>query len=297
MPSSPASLSTLGFGPNGKRMASVIRNSDENRADRDAGKAKAYKSSPEPESELPDAADVEAGGDPKGGKGSKPAPEAIADRRSDRSYFTIYKKGQGYWTRMGTVIACTVLGLMLAYTLYDKIPAFFVESRTSTVDVKTPTSAAEATSLIDQAKKDVEAGRIMDARVRLDRVTGARNTNAVPAEIIAQAQTARNAVPEPASKGRRIGLIAALAFLALYVPLVYHFVNKASNVDFLIATDSEMKKVNWTSRRELIGSTKVVIVFMFFIAFLLFVIDILFGYLMHWIGVLIHSPYITIGGG
>ena len=42
--------------------------------------------------------------------------------------------------------------------------------------------------------------------------------------------------------------------------------NKPTNVDFLIATDSEMKKVNWTSRKELIGSTKVVIVFMFLIA-------------------------------
>ena len=42
--------------------------------------------------------------------------------------------------------------------------------------------------------------------------------------------------------------------------------NKPTNVDFLIATDSEMKKVNWTSRKELIGSTKVVIIFMFLIA-------------------------------
>ena len=44
--------------------------------------------------------------------------------------------------------------------------------------------------------------------------------------------------------------------------------NKPANVDFLIATDSEMKKVNWTSRKELIGSTKVVILFMFLIAVL-----------------------------
>ena len=48
--------------------------------------------------------------------------------------------------------------------------------------------------------------------------------------------------------------------------------NKPSNVDFLIATDSEMKKVNWTSRKELIGSTKVVIIFMFLIALFLFVV-------------------------
>ena len=41
-----------------------------------------------------------------------------------------------------------------------------------------------------------------------------------------------------------------------------------------------MKKVNWTTRKELIGSTKVVILFMFFIALLLFVFDMIFGYLL-----------------
>ena len=62
--------------------------------------------------------------------------------------------------------------------------------------------------------------------------------------------------------------------------------NKSDNVDFLIATDSEMKKVNWTSKQELIGSTKVVIFFMFVIAAVLFLIDILFGYVFYWFTVL-----------
>jgi preprotein translocase SecE subunit len=76
--------------------------------------------------------------------------------------------------------------------------------------------------------------------------------------------------------------------------------NKPSNVDFLIATDSEMKKVNWTSRKDLIGSTKVVIIFMFLIAFFLFVIDVVFSYFFFLIGVLRSSPFGgggTIGGG
>ena len=39
-----------------------------------------------------------------------------------------------------------------------------------------------------------------------------------------------------------------------------------------------MKKVNWTSRAEIFGSTKVVIVFMFLVAaVLLFAFDLLFG--------------------
>ena len=92
----------------------------------------------------------------------------------------------------------------------------------------------------------------------------------------------------------------AVAFFVLFAALVWRVTNKPSNVDFLIATDSEMKKVNWTSRKELIGSTKVVIVFMFLIAIFLFAVDILFGYLFHVIGVLKNSPFGgggTIGGG
>lgn len=46
--------------------------------------------------------------------------------------------------------------------------------------------------------------------------------------------------------------------------------------DFMIATESEMKKVHWTSRREIIGSTKVVIFVMIALSVLLFVVDMLF---------------------
>ena len=63
------------------------------------------------------------------------------------------------------------------------------------------------------------------------------------------------------------------AFLAVFCGIVYYFTNKPNVVDFLIATDSEMKKVNWTTRAELIGSTKVVIIFMLLIAVLLFALD------------------------
>jgi len=56
--------------------------------------------------------------------------------------------------------------------------------------------------------------------------------------------------------------------------------------DFMIATEGEMKKVNWSSRGEIIGSTKVVIVFTLFMAVLIFVIDLAFQAFMTFIGVL-----------
>lgn len=48
-------------------------------------------------------------------------------------------------------------------------------------------------------------------------------------------------------------------------------------VDFFVATETEMQKVNWSSRREVIGSTWVVIGVSMIIAVLLFVTDFLFS--------------------
>ena len=56
--------------------------------------------------------------------------------------------------------------------------------------------------------------------------------------------------------------------------------------DFLIATEGEMKKVNWTSRREIIGSTKVVILLTLGMSVMLFFVDLFFMGLFTTIGVL-----------
>jgi preprotein translocase SecE subunit len=81
------------------------------------------------------------------------------------------------------------------------------------------------------------------------------------------------------------GFMAALAIFTFW------FMNRQQSVDFLIATDNEMKKVNWTSRKELIGSTKVIILFMFSIAIFLFLSDIVFGYFFYFIHVLKTRPF------
>jgi preprotein translocase subunit SecE len=96
-------------------------------------------------------------------------------------------------------------------------------------------------------------------------------------------------MPSPKAKTITVAVIGG-GFVAFGL-LVFWLMNKPSNADFLIATDSEMKKVNWTSRKELIGSTKVVIIFMFLIAFLLFAFDILFGYLFYFMNVLNSKPF------
>jgi len=76
---------------------------------------------------------------------------------------------------------------------------------------------------------------------------------------------------------------AAVVVLGL---LVAWIVNRPGPADFLIATEGEMKKVSWSSRKEIIGSTKVVIVTTIIIAGVLFAVDLILSALFVKLGVM-----------
>jgi preprotein translocase SecE subunit len=57
-------------------------------------------------------------------------------------------------------------------------------------------------------------------------------------------------------------------------------------VEFMIATEGEMKKVNWSSKREIMGSTWVVIGVTAFLAVLCFAFDSIYQLFFHTINVL-----------
>lgn len=197
-------------------MALVTRQNDEKRDMADDQSAPDSSNSA-PATDVPDEAERQ---DPKeDNRPAKRSPESRPTRSQPRNgFFTIYKNGQGYWTRM-----CTAGGALLVAGL----TAQFVYSRT--------------------------VGHF------------------------------------PGQRGMVFGI--ALGTFAVLCLFSWWITNKPGNADFLIATDTEMKKVNWTSREELIGSTKVVILFMFLIAIILFVIDILFGYIFYFAGVLRAAPF------
>lgn len=143
------------------------------------------------------------------------APPQVRNAR--HGFFSVYKRGQGYATRMGTAMGAGLLVTVLALFVYEKSGTFYPQDKT------------------------------------------------VPAILTA-------------------------VFVAGGLGLAWWLMNKPRSVDFLIATDAEMKKVNWTSRQELIGSTRVVIMFMFMIAMLLFLIDLLAGLFFQLIGLLKFGP-------
>ena len=61
---------------------------------------------------------------------------------------------------------------------------------------------------------------------------------------------------------------------------------KPKLVDFMIATEGEMRKVNWSTRREITGSTVLVILLTLFIAVFCKIADLAFSAFFQWIDVL-----------
>jgi len=72
-----------------------------------------------------------------------------------------------------------------------------------------------------------------------------------------------------------VTMVPVGVFVAFGV-LVFWLLNKASLADFLIAAEGELKKVNWSSRKEVAVSTVVVIVVVVGMAVLLGATDMLF---------------------
>jgi preprotein translocase subunit SecE len=134
----------------------------------------------------------------------------------------IYKPGQGYYTRMGTVIGAAILIIAGAYFLYEDVGG-----------------------QIDPKKNYALYLRY----------------------------------------GLSVGWILGMAALTYWAVGLNR---KAS--DFFIATEGEMKKVSWSSRKEVIRSTKVVIATVVLMAVLLFVVDVAFMQFFRAIGVLKAGP-------
>ena len=77
-----------------------------------------------------------------------------------------------------------------------------------------------------------------------------------------------------------------LAIFAAIAMLMFWVVNRPRSADFMIATEGEMKKVSWSSKKEIVGGTKVVIATTLIMAMVLLAVDLAFGFFFRWIGVL-----------
>ena len=119
--------------------------------------------------------------------------------------FSVYKAGQGYYTRMGTVIGVSLISLLGILWAWGYMEQWRI---------------GEINSIYIAAGGAILIG----------------------------------------------GIITAITYFLVFV--------KPGAVDFLIATEGEMKKVNWSTRREIVGSTLAVITTAIVITVFCYAIDI-----------------------
>lgn len=224
----------------------------------------------------------------------------------------IYKPGHGYWVRVLTAVGAGLLVLATAAWLWGETAAINLPTKAWDVSLSDAQGALTpgdtVTILADpldatRADEPVEIGTMqvdsyeaseLSPRVRLAKPELAEGR--VPSDMTGvRAQGFSASVSKTGGAVFAIpvvqplyvqGLVAGLALLAGAV-LIFVFVgSKPSSCEFLIATDGEMKKVNWSTRREILGSTWVVIAASFLVAAVLYFVDYAFQTFFHAINVL-----------
>jgi preprotein translocase SecE subunit len=79
---------------------------------------------------------------------------------------------------------------------------------------------------------------------------------------------------------------AMVAWIAIFALLTFWIVNKPNLAEFMIMTESEMRKVAWPTRRQVYTSTRVVIFLTLVLAGILYLVDEAFMYLFGWLKIL-----------
>ncbi len=75
-----------------------------------------------------------------------------------------------------------------------------------------------------------------------------------------------------------LAMLVPAVVLVVLSALTYWLLNRPTVADFLIAAEGELKKVNWSSRKEIAVSTFVVIVVVIIMAALLGMTDFVFSF-------------------
>lgn len=224
--------------------------------------------------------------------------------------FGIYKQGQGYWVRVLTaafiaVITLGAAGWMAGQTarFESRLPrttfALFVEDADGKanpgerVSLIAPPEAPGATPKVLGSARissyDAPNAELRVNDVKLDLPdTDATMAAAVTAPGFTADVTRARGVP-PIEPRLLMGIVVGIVLL-LGAGIAYYFTAvRTGTVDFFIATDMEMKKVHWSTWKEIKGSTAVVIVACVLIAGFLHSIDTIFSALFRAIGLLVDA--------
>ena len=227
-------------------------------------------------------------------------------------FFSVYKPGQGYWTRVLTAIGAGVLVLASVSWLWSELDgARFHVNREHVANLGSNTITDDPLSNLgiylpdsnDSADPEAQGVRVQ----RIDSQSPAKSAGMVsddriilvnqqpvtdPTTLISALTGLSANTPIQVTFVRAQSIVlyvqaaVAIVLIAVFGLILWGMLNKPRTVDFMIATEAEMKKVNWPSRQEIIGSTLVVVCGTAFLMVVLFLIDLVFGWLFIEINIL-----------
>jgi preprotein translocase SecE subunit len=245
------------------------------------------------------------------GGGQPPSTPAARDAGGEGG-FGIYKWGRGYWVRVLTAIAVGMLFLAGAGWAWKNLATVSLPAKGYTAAVAVPSDAKLVTGVPasfvnvidgkdfvvgtgtvesvqaspDGKRADITVGQFKPADGGVMRDAKRVDLGSGDTAIKANIQRETNAITKiPVFSPTYLQGGVAGAMLLTGLIAIYAYVGrKPSSVDFLIATDEEMRKVNWSNRKTITNSTLVVISATFLIAGFIFIWDtILKKALMDWI--------------
>lgn len=222
----------------------------------------------------------------------------------------LYKPGQGYWVRVMTAVGAGVVTLYAAAWGWGQAEAVRIPAKSWTIAAQSVQGGLNPGDTVDLLQYDREdlvplgsarvaeyaEGSARRATLVIDtfssdetRDYAGEAVRLISGDPMAPAFRAdvASGVSTPVIPQLYLQAIVAGSIILVGTLLIGYFVaaNRRS-AEFLIATDAEMKKVNWTTYKHIRGSTIVVIVAAFLIAGILFIIDMGFSWFFRFIDVL-----------
>jgi len=234
-----------------------------------------------------------------------------------------YKRSQGQKVRRGTMlgvlllIGCGIFTLLNRGTLSSGDPDWRlgIPFAPAQILVRAPGDTGLPKDQFVDRNEFREANEALAGQVRIDNPGGSdlRPKQIVPRqELEAQLDKMKEegkedlpttGTPTRATAGdtRYLASVTLLPDVKFTVPLLlsvgalwlaWRLVNFPVFADFLIATEAELNKVSWTTRKRLVQDTIVVLVTVVLFTVFLLCVDILWGKLLasRWIGVLRYDP-------
>ena len=227
-------------------------------------------------------------------------------------FMGVYKPGQGYWVRVLTAVGIGIVVLFGASWAWKQAETVRLPAKQWTMSTSAgrgvPSVGETVTLLRYQGASETPVvfgqGEILDYRAdssgRADLDIGNFDSNATRDEASDAVRMIVGDATNPSFRAEVVGASAEPVFPQLYlqagaagglillgvIGIGWFVGSNPKSGDFLIATDAEMKKVHWSTYKQIRGSTIVVIVATFLIAGFLFVIDLGFSFFFRAIDVL-----------